>query len=54
MGNNNTFMLNDIGRVYGCGKNDYYQLGLGDNELKMKFMTIEDKVEHDLSGVFQL
>ena len=52
-GNNNTFMLNDIGKVYGCGKNNYYQLGLGDNELKIKFsMIIEDKVEHDVSGGF--
>ena len=53
-GNDNTFVLNEIGQVFSCGKNTHYQLGLGDNNKHMIFNMIQpDKVEHDTGmGVF--
>ena len=44
-GSNNTFVIQEYRYVYGTGRNDYYQLGIGDNNHRNKYTPITIPVQ---------
>ena len=50
-GNGHTFVLKNDGSLWGCGYNNYYQLGLGNDTNKTSFTKVTANINNDVKQI---
>ena len=50
-GSNHTFILKNDGSLWGCGYNNYYQLGLGNDTNKTSFTKVTANINNDVKQI---